>query len=188
MKKTFTSAAVLCLASLAAVQAADPNTLTPAEREKGWRLLFDGKTTHGWAPNTSGAATPQWKAINGALVPPEGPVCWYVSTTKLDAYDVTGECLAEKKTDVMLGIAESNQETGKPVEYSSTLVLSSGPTAAGKWTGFRLSVRPGKAAVAWDGQGSPEKKTFDPRPTHFQLGYFGPGKVQFRNLKLLPVK
>jgi len=25
-----------------------PNTLTPAERAAGWRLLFDGKTLDGW--------------------------------------------------------------------------------------------------------------------------------------------
>jgi len=32
--------------------AADPNTLTDAERAAGWRLLFDGKTTKGWVEVT----------------------------------------------------------------------------------------------------------------------------------------
>lgn len=31
-----------------AAEAAPPNTLTPAEQEAGWKLLFDGKTTEGW--------------------------------------------------------------------------------------------------------------------------------------------
>jgi hypothetical protein len=31
-----------------AAQASVPNTLTPAERDAGWRLLFDGETTNGW--------------------------------------------------------------------------------------------------------------------------------------------
>jgi hypothetical protein len=43
------SAGCLLLAA-APAHATDPplNTLTPAEREAGWRLLFDGTTTRGW--------------------------------------------------------------------------------------------------------------------------------------------
>ncbi len=36
------------LVLIAAARAADPNTLTNAERRDGWRLLFDGKTASGW--------------------------------------------------------------------------------------------------------------------------------------------
>ena len=46
------SAAVLLgtiLAPTARVCGATPlNTLTAKERQAGWKLLFDGKTTHGW--------------------------------------------------------------------------------------------------------------------------------------------
>jgi len=31
-----------------AADAVSPNILTPAEKEAGWKLLFDGKTTDGW--------------------------------------------------------------------------------------------------------------------------------------------
>jgi hypothetical protein len=41
-------AAVLLLIAILAVRAADPNRLTDAERQQGWRLLFDGRTTAGW--------------------------------------------------------------------------------------------------------------------------------------------
>lgn len=43
------------------------NTLTPAERAAGWRLLFDGKTLDGWRAFESTAPPPGWKAIDGAL-------------------------------------------------------------------------------------------------------------------------
>jgi hypothetical protein len=36
------------LASASVVLAADPNEITPAETAGGWKLLFDGQTTHGW--------------------------------------------------------------------------------------------------------------------------------------------
>jgi hypothetical protein len=37
----------LC-AALWPLAGAEPNQLTPAEKEAGWRLLFDGQTTSGW--------------------------------------------------------------------------------------------------------------------------------------------
>lgn len=40
--------AVLLLIALSSGRAAEPNRLTGAERQQGWRLLFDGKSTAGW--------------------------------------------------------------------------------------------------------------------------------------------
>jgi len=39
---------VLLLAAASLAGAAEPNQLTEAERQQGWVLLFDGKTTAGW--------------------------------------------------------------------------------------------------------------------------------------------
>src|SRR5438105_4910555 len=46
----------------------DNNTLTPAEKKAGWRLLFDGKTTDGWRGYKMQKMPPGWKVIDGALV------------------------------------------------------------------------------------------------------------------------
>lgn len=43
------------------------NTLTPAEKKEGWKLLFDGKTTSGWRTFKSDKVSPRWKASNGEL-------------------------------------------------------------------------------------------------------------------------
>lgn len=179
--------AALLLISLGAAHAQTATRLAPAEIEKGWLLLFDGETTWGWAPSTGGLVQAQWKVADGALSPPQGPGCWFVHTTAFNAYDVTGECWTESRLGAMVGIAESRQSQNKPTEYNSALVFARGAPVEGKWRSFRLSVRPGKATLAWQGQARPETGTFPPGPTHFQLGYFGVGKVQFRNLKLLPV-
>src|SRR5207247_9246684 len=43
------------------------NTLTPAERAAGWRLLFDGKTTTGWRGWKMDTLPSGWQVVDGAL-------------------------------------------------------------------------------------------------------------------------
>jgi Domain of Unknown Function (DUF1080) len=44
------------------------NTLTAAEREQGWKLLFDGKTTTGWRKYRGEGVPDMWKVSDGVLV------------------------------------------------------------------------------------------------------------------------
>jgi hypothetical protein len=44
------------------------NELTDAEKQAGWRLLFDGKTTDGWRGYKMETMPSGWKVIDGALV------------------------------------------------------------------------------------------------------------------------
>ena len=46
---------------------ASRNTLTPAERTAGWRLLFDGKTTTGWRGWKIDTLPSGWQVVDGAL-------------------------------------------------------------------------------------------------------------------------
>src|SRR2546430_1852185 len=50
-----------------ALSAQSPNTLTPAERAAGWRLLFDGKTPAGWRGFKMDSLPSGWQVVNGAL-------------------------------------------------------------------------------------------------------------------------
>ena len=47
--------------------AAAPNTLTRAERDGGWMLLFDGKTTAGWNSKEGTGMPDGWQVVDGAL-------------------------------------------------------------------------------------------------------------------------
>jgi hypothetical protein len=50
-----------------ASRAQSDNTLTPAEKSAGWKLLFDGRTTNGWHSYNKKTIGGAWKAENGAL-------------------------------------------------------------------------------------------------------------------------
>jgi hypothetical protein len=64
----FSTVALALVAGAAENNAARPNTLTEAEKKAGWKLLFDGKTTHGWRGYRMQTMPPGWKVIDGALV------------------------------------------------------------------------------------------------------------------------
>lgn len=62
-------AGILLLAALAtAAYAAEPNRLTEAEKQQGWRLLFDGATATGWVEVTGKPfPTNCWTVEGGSL-------------------------------------------------------------------------------------------------------------------------
>ena len=43
------------------------NTLSASEKAVGWKLLFDGKTTHGWRNYKKQTVSGGWQVIDGAL-------------------------------------------------------------------------------------------------------------------------
>src|SRR5258708_34983934 len=76
-------AGMLCV--MASGAEAPPNTLTSAELQQGWRLLWDGKTTEGW------------RSAANAGFPPDGWVIhegvWSVSPSGIDGKGHGGEII-----------------------------------------------------------------------------------------------
>ena len=70
MKRFLSTVALLLLVSALAssARAQDPNSLTPEERQAGWRLLFDGQTTTGWRGYKSTTMPTSWRVENGSLL------------------------------------------------------------------------------------------------------------------------
>lgn len=67
MKTKTPLVALLMLALAAPLFAAEPNTLTSAEKSAGWKLLFDGKTLDGWRGYKTEQIGAGWKAEGGVL-------------------------------------------------------------------------------------------------------------------------
>ncbi len=57
------------------------NTLSAEEKEQGWQLLFDGKTTNGWRNFKSDKTGTAWKVANSTL---------YLDTSQKDGWQVKG--------------------------------------------------------------------------------------------------
>lgn len=60
------AALVLTLAASPLI-AAEPNTLTAAEKSAGWKLLFDGKSLNGWRGYKTEEVGAGWKVQDGAI-------------------------------------------------------------------------------------------------------------------------
>ncbi len=72
------------IANAAETGASAHNTLTQAEREAGWRLLFDGKTLAGWRGYKAQAVPASWKIVDGSVVskPAEGEALGHLITNE----------------------------------------------------------------------------------------------------------
>jgi hypothetical protein len=68
MKASVVGLAMAIALGAQAAWAAD-NTLTPAERAQGWRLLFDGRSTAGWRGFKTPETDAGWTVVDGALGP-----------------------------------------------------------------------------------------------------------------------
>lgn len=70
--------------------------LTPAERDSGWQLLFDGKTVAGWRGYRKDALPRGWQVIDGALtrVNSAGDI---VTTNEYGNFELALEWMVGKK-------------------------------------------------------------------------------------------
>src|ERR1700759_969077 len=66
MKRIFIC--IVFLFSAALLKAQEPNTLSKDEKSKGWKLLFDGKSTKGWHTYLRDTVGSKWQVKNGAIV------------------------------------------------------------------------------------------------------------------------
>jgi len=112
------AALVGLLAAGHAAEKAAPNTLSAKEKDGGWKLLFDGKTTDGWHAYRGKEVGDKWKVVDGALVlnPADGKRGGDIVTDdKYENFDLTLEWKVTKgaNSGVMYRVSE---EKGAPYE------------------------------------------------------------------------
>ena len=88
--------APLLLAGSAGAQEIPPpvNTLTDAEREAGWELLFDGRTTDGWRGHMMDGVPDGWQVVDGELTR-VGPGRDIITSEQFESFDLTLEWKVE---------------------------------------------------------------------------------------------
>ncbi len=178
-------AATLLLVPLSA-SAAEPatlNTLTKKEIAEGWILLFDGKTTFGWAPD--GLA---WSVFGGMLSPPSDKPGPLVTTTAFSDYDLALDYYVnDPKTFWVLANADRN---GK--QDGSDPTLPRFLPRSGEWWRMELACRGGHVIKRRNrpvGEVPFEKEIKEitpPGPRRGHIALVGKGFI-VRNVKLRPV-
>jgi 3-keto-disaccharide hydrolase len=65
-----------------------PNTLSDKEKQEGWKLLFDGKTTEGWRNYKKDSISDKWEVKDGALALPKGGGGDIITKDQYDSYEL----------------------------------------------------------------------------------------------------
>ena len=83
-----TDQATPAAASGAGATAVKPNTLTEREKQEGWKLLFDGKSTEGWRNYKKDTLSDKWQVKDGALTLPGGGGGDIITREQFDSYEL----------------------------------------------------------------------------------------------------
>jgi len=149
------------------------NTLTPAEEKAGWKLLFDGKTTHGWHNYREQGIGKGWQIVDGVLTSVDPANARDIVTDdKYDWFELELDFNVTKggNSGIMVHCADEGdmmwfsgpeiqiyddhgepgaQKTGYLYELYSSNVDSTKP--AGQWNHFRIVISPKKCATYVNG-------------------------------------
>ena len=85
----FAVLAAICLTGPAAL--AEPPKLSPAEKQAGWRLIFDGQTTKGWRNFKQDKISDGWTVEDGALTRSADGAGTIISADEFDNFELSIE-------------------------------------------------------------------------------------------------
>jgi hypothetical protein len=184
-----------------ALKAQAPNTLTKEEIAAGWTLLFDGSTLKGWEPHQ--AAT--WAVGDGAIFCSADRAGWLGSVESFADFNLKVEFRGPAL--VNSGIFLRSQKEGSPATTGYELqiwdahpqyktgalvnTMEAAPTKilADQWNSLDVTADGDHFVVVLNGQ-----KLLDGRDAKHAAGILGfqyninTGKIEFRNIKIRPIK
>ena len=184
--------------TLAGSLAAADNTVTPAEAEDGWILLFDGQSSFGWNPEGSG----KWKVANGILsFDGSGPGILRTLAVFSDydlKLDFRGSSNADAAVILRYFTDGTPQETGYELRLGdsdaknpagSVVKVFSGPGkfAANQWHALEAEFNGDKISVKIDGRSAGEGSDGRSKAGYIGLAAARGTSLDFRNIKLKPI-
>jgi hypothetical protein len=165
----------VALALMAAgARAAEPNTLTDAEKAAGWKLLFDGKSTEGWTNYKKDSVSPGWQVKNGELTRADKNAGDIVTKEKFTAFELSLDYKISKggNSGLMFHVTEEGGtpwQTGPEIQIQDNkdghdpqkagwlyqlYKPAEGVDAtkpAGEWNTLRVLISPEKSSVWMNG-------------------------------------
>lgn len=202
---------VILAAGLAGAQQA-PNTLSEEESRQGWILLFDGKSLDGWefrpTANRGDAPSenqPDWTVRNGALVCGGTVPSWIATTRSFSDYRLKLQFRGSEQ--VNSGVFLRSQKEGaphrtgyelqiwdyQPAGYNTGSLVGSVKAPATKivpdqWNSYDITLEGDHFLIVLNGT-----TLLDVRDSTHASGVVGfqcqrDNPIEFRNIKLLPVK
>lgn len=199
----------LALAVLAGIparaQEPTPNTLTAAESQQGWLLLFDGKGLNGWEPRPTRdpGAKPDWSVQDGSLICGGAVPSWIGSVDEYADYvlklQFRGPALVNSGVFLRSQKEGAPHRTGyelqiwdaQPAGYNTGSLVGTvkAPPAnilADVWNQYEITTDGNHIVVVLNG-----KTILDAHDDAHASGVVGfqcqpQQRIEFRNIKLLP--
>jgi len=211
MKRLFNITGLLAIGclTLGALRAQAPNALTREEISGGWKLLFDGATLKGWEAHPASATEPAataWGVADGAIFCDGDRRGWLGTDDTFSDFNLKIEFRVGARTNS--GVFLRSQKTGgipaetgyelqiwdfRPTYKTGALVnaIEAEPTKilADQWNSYDVTAEGDHFVVILNG-----KKVLDGHDSKHASGVIGlqyntgGGKVEFRNIKIKPIK
>lgn len=188
-----------CLVLSACILGAKDNTVTRAEAQDGWLLLFDGESLFGWSQDGK-----KWKAGDGVLTCEAGE-CGELRTNapftdyvlKFDYRAVRGDSdasllfrfakegpPAESGYDLRLGDSDGKWPAGSIAQHFKS---DAGKLQPNQWHAVELEASGDELTVKIDGRKVASGKDSKSHAGYIALSCQRGGRYDFRNIKLKPL-
>jgi hypothetical protein len=171
--RTLIAVCGLALAAAASpALAADDNTLTAAEKQAGWKLLFDGKSTDGWRNYKKTDIGAGWKVVDGALSREEKGAGDIITADQYGAFELSLDfkIAPEGNSGVMYRVRETENspwQTGPEIQiqdnnrghdpqkcgwlYQFYKTDTDATKPAGQWNTLNILITPEKCVHTMNG-------------------------------------
>lgn len=188
--------AVLTLSGFA--QSSEVNVLTPAERAKGWTLLWQGGPLSDWTPQLVSS----WKTKGGALTADQSTFFWLRQDTVYEDFILQADfrmLSPEADSGIFIRAAKDGNptSTGYQIninnineEYATGSVVNrarynAGPVAVNKWHHYEIKAEGDHISAVLDGKTTVDFHDSSSARGHIGLQFLKGEDVEFRNLKIL---